>query len=55
MEITKKELEALKRFLGWMKGFEESSLYKDYKLHENFTDEDYDKTLGILRSLVRKV
>lgn len=52
--LNKKELEALKRFLKWLRGFEESTLYEDYKKHENFTDEEYDKTVHILSNLILK-
>jgi len=46
--VIKEEREALKRFLTWMRGFEESVLYEDYQKHEGFTDEEYGKTLAIL-------
>jgi len=53
-EITKEEAEALRRFLTWMQGFEESVLYEDYKKYEGFTDEEYGETLDILWKLVEK-
>jgi hypothetical protein len=54
LEITRKEFEAIKKYLKWTRGFEESSLYEDYKECEKFTDEEYDEVLATLEKLVER-
>jgi len=54
MEITEDERKALERFLTWMRGFDESVLYDDYKEYENFTDEEYAMTLQTLWNIVNR-
>ena len=44
-EIVRKALET---YLGWMDGFEESGLYKNYRDACGFTDDEWVKTLRIL-------
>lgn len=52
--MTKKGVEALRRFLTWMRGFEESVEYREYKKYEHFTDAQWDSTVNTLLSLVQK-
>ena len=54
VEISREEVEALKRFLTWMRGFEESVLYEDYRRYEGFTDEEYAKTVNTLWNVVKR-
>lgn len=52
MKLTTEEKHAIKKYLKFMQGFEESSLYDDYKAVDNITDEEYSKTIDILYKLV---
>jgi len=54
VNIRSHEMKALERFLTWMRGFEESVLYKDYKEHEGFTDKSFSKTVNTLWNLVKR-
>ena len=40
MSNEKKAKEAMKLLAKWLDGFEESTLYKDYREAEGFTDEE---------------
>ena len=45
--------EALARYLGWLEGFEESTLYEDYRESVGFTNEEWDDTLSVLEAFAR--
>jgi len=54
VEMSREEVEALRRFLTWMRGFEESTLYEDYRRCEGFTDEEYVRTVNALWNVVNR-
>jgi hypothetical protein len=49
---TKAQRDALKKYLRWMTGFEESPLYDDYQEYEGWTDREWDRTLKLVRSII---
>lgn len=51
METKTKEI--IKRYLQFMCGFEESTLYIDYKVAEDYTDEDYEEAIATLEEISR--
>lgn len=59
MLLTQKGKNLLKRYLDFMEGFSENTLYDDYKqFNENhkenpFTDEEYDDACDLIRRLTQ--
>ena len=49
--MTAQQAEALQFILRVLQGFEESSLYEDYKEVMGFTDERYQEAVGILANI----
>jgi len=51
VEITEQEKILLKRYLQFMAGFEESTLYEDYKSVEELTDQEYADAIELIRRI----
>lgn len=54
--MNEKEKAILRRYLEFIQGFEESTVYEDYKEYEHdhgrpWSDEDYEKAMRLLRRL----
>jgi hypothetical protein len=49
--LTKEEKRLLKRYLKFMRGFEESSLYEDYQEVEGMGDDEYAEAVDLIWKL----
>ena len=52
-KISKDEKKLIGRYLKFMTGFEESSLYEDYMGHETFSDAEYGKAIDLLYKIAK--
>lgn len=56
--FSEKEKNLLKRYVSFMTGFEESSLYDDYKEYDEntpkITDEEFGEAFDLIRTLGRE-
>jgi hypothetical protein len=51
MKLDNKKRDLLKRYLQFMVGFEESTLYLDYKEAEEFSDNDYKRAIDLIENI----
>ena len=51
IRLLPEEARALRTLLRWLDGFEESTVYEDYKEAEGFTDAEWDVTVGLLQNV----